>query len=119
MSSISDCEQSKAVDCVPRRIATDSPFMPRRSLHPNSPNSGTRLNDVANSPNLCTGELEYDYYGYTPALGACLAFTILFGLSTLAHLVQGIKGRRWFMLFTMTLCGLGETIGVSGQQRSV
>lgn len=40
-----------------------------------------------------------------------ITFVVLFALSAAAHLVQGIRSRYWFMLYTVFLCAVGEVIG--------
>ena len=67
----------------------------------------------------CTYEtcgLEYSYWGYRPSYGANIAFTVLFGISTLAFLAQGIVGKRWlgFTIAMVSGCAL-EIIGYIGR----
>jgi len=40
---------------------------------------------------------------------------LLFGLSTSIHLAQAIYTRRWYLLFTVLLCGIAEVIGWGGR----
>ncbi|TFK97971.1 RTA1-domain-containing protein [Pterulicium gracile] len=54
-------------------------------------------------------------YGYTPTTYVTLIFLVWFGVSTLLHVFQAIKTRTWFMLYTATLAGLGETLAWVGR----
>ncbi|KAL8779778.1 MAG: hypothetical protein Q9203_001191 [Teloschistes exilis] len=56
--------------------------------------------DPSNPPN----------YGYTPSLAAGIAFIVLFGTLTTAHLALTILSRRWWQLL-FVLGGLGELLG--------
>lgn len=75
--------------------------------------TGTLTNAVVGSVNKCTHKVEYFAYGYNPSKAAGVIFSLAFGLCTLVHTFQAFKGRRWFVLFTMVLCGAIETLGVS------
>jgi hypothetical protein len=77
--------------------------------------TGDIRNNVAGSINSCTGEVEYSYYGYNPALWVTILFTTLFGLTLLVHLAQAVRYRLWFLLATVCVCALGETIGWAGR----
>lgn len=50
-------------------------------------------------------------YGYTPSLAATLICLIIFSLSTLTYLVQGIKTRTWIFTVAMVCGGLSEIFG--------
>jgi hypothetical protein len=52
---------------------------------------------------------------YRPALGVQIAFIVLFGVSTLMHLIQGIRYRTWFFGSMMALGCIGEMIGYGGR----
>ncbi|PAV21959.1 hypothetical protein PNOK_0191600 [Pyrrhoderma noxium] len=54
-------------------------------------------------------------YGYIPNEAVCLTFIVLFGVSTLLHLVQSLYFRLWWLLPTAVLAGLGEVIGWAGR----
>ncbi|KAL8703896.1 MAG: hypothetical protein Q9201_002947 [Fulgogasparrea decipioides] len=49
-------------------------------------------------------------YDYTPSLAAGIAFVILFGITTVAHLALTILTRRWWFL-VFILGGFGELLG--------
>ncbi|KAI4710584.1 hypothetical protein J4E89_005041 [Alternaria sp. Ai002NY15] len=55
---------------------------------------------------------EWAYWGYQPSLATNIAFAALFGISTIAYLVQGIMGKRW-LGFTVAM-GTGCAIEVVG-----
>ena len=50
-------------------------------------------------------------YGYAPNLGATLFFLILFSLSAIASLVQGIKTRTYIFTAAMVLGSVSEALG--------
>ncbi|KAL7410417.1 RTA1 like protein-domain-containing protein [Mrakia frigida] len=75
----------------------------------------TLVNPVVGSLNLATGEVEYDSYGYQVNLGSAIFFTVFFALSTLLHTYQAIHYKLWWLLWTLSLGGLGETIGWAGR----
>ncbi|KAF9077442.1 RTA1 like protein-domain-containing protein [Rhodocollybia butyracea] len=50
-------------------------------------------------------------YGYTPTLWIAIMFVVLFSISTLAQLIQGLYARHWFILPTIVLGGCGEILG--------
>lgn len=41
---------------------------------------------------------DYKYYKYDPSLTAGIIATVLFGLSTAAHLAQMIATRTWYFI---------------------
>ena len=49
-------------------------------------------------------------YGYDPTLAAGIIFSVVFGLTMLAHLVQTIQYRKWWYS-AIGLGALGELIG--------
>jgi hypothetical protein len=59
---------------------------------------------------------EYSYWGYRPSLSANLAFTVLFSISTIAFLAQGIFSRKWlgFTIAMASGCAV-EVIGYAGR----
>lgn len=59
-----------------------------------------------------TCPVSQSIYGYTPNLGATLFFLILFALSTITYLGQGIRSKTtWFFTIAMMLGGISETMG--------
>ena len=60
--------------------------------------------------------MGYAYWRYQPSFSINLAFTVLFGLSMVAFLVQGIAGKRWlgFTIAMASGCAL-EVIGYVGR----
>jgi hypothetical protein len=59
---------------------------------------------------------EYAYWGYRPSFATNVAFTALFGLSTIAYLVQGIAGKRWLGLTIAMASGCAlEVVGYIGR----
>lgn len=72
-------------------------------------------NPVVGSVNLCdgTGEVNFAYYDYNPHLWVCGLFVALFAITTLVHFAQAIIRKRWYLLATVFLCGVGETLGAS------
>ena len=69
--------------------------------------------------NACSYEtcsLDWSYWGYRPSFSANIAFTVLFGVSTLAYLAQGIVGKKW-LGFTIAMAAgcVIEVIGYIGR----
>ncbi|KAF8326222.1 RTA1 like protein-domain-containing protein [Cantharellus anzutake] len=60
-------------------------------------------------------EPSYTPYGYAPTLWICTLFLALFSLSTIIHLGQALWCRRWYLILTLVLGGIGEIIGWSGR----
>ncbi|EKM61073.1 uncharacterized protein PHACADRAFT_247431 [Phanerochaete carnosa HHB-10118-sp] len=58
---------------------------------------------------------EVSPYGYVPNKGLCIAFVVLFGLSTLLHFLAAFKFRLWWLIPTACLMGTGEVIGWVGR----
>ncbi|KAF8148357.1 RTA1 like protein-domain-containing protein [Mycena galopus ATCC 62051] len=54
-------------------------------------------------------------YGYTPHEYVGIIFIVVFGLSTVLHVGQGIYYRMWWLFPTACLCGVGEVIGWAGR----
>lgn len=48
-------------------------------------------------------------------LWASALFTALFSIVSIAHLIQAILGRKWFMLGTVFICAVTETLGWSAR----
>lgn len=74
--------------------------------------SGPLANPVANSVNLCINKIAYNFYGYNVTEWVAIVFTALFGLSAIIHLIEAIRSRMLFLIFTITLCAMDEFIGV-------
>lgn len=68
--------------------------------------------DIANGP-ADLGSLSL--YGYPPTAWICKLFVVLYSLVTVFHLAQAIQSRLWWMIPTVAICGLSETIGWSGR----
>lgn len=75
--------------------------------------SGPLFNPDVGSINACTGDYEYTAYNYNIHKWTAILFVVLFALSSAAHLVQAILSRRWYLLGTIFICALTETLGVS------
>ncbi|KAF8799461.1 RTA1-like protein [Phlegmacium glaucopus] len=54
-------------------------------------------------------------YHYVPTEGVAIAFIILFGVSTIAHMSQATFYRMWWLLPTICLCGVLEVLGWSAR----
>ena len=67
----------------------------------------------------CTYEtcsLDYSYWGYRPSFSANMAFAILFGLSSLGYIGQGLFGKGWLGFTIAMVCGcVLEVIGYVGR----
>jgi hypothetical protein len=59
--------------------------------------------------------IPYSPYGYLPSLPAGIIFSILFGLITVANLLNTIRTKYWWMGFFLTAGALLETIGWVGR----
>jgi hypothetical protein len=71
-------------------------------------------------PVTCTFEIcgfELSYWSYRPSKSANLAFAILFGISALAFLAQGIASKKRWLGFTiaMVLGCIIEVVGYVGR----
>lgn len=60
---------------------------------------------------LETCDPSQSIYGYRPDLAATLIFLIVFALSGVAYVFQGIKSRTWFFTGAMVLGAISETLG--------
>lgn len=59
---------------------------------------------------------EWTYWEYIPALSPNVAYAVLFGLSTVAFLGQGVLGKRWaWFTFSMVAGCLLEVVGYVGR----
>ncbi|TFK26903.1 RTA1-domain-containing protein [Coprinopsis marcescibilis] len=54
-------------------------------------------------------------HGYIPSQKSAIIFIAIFALSTIAHIVQLSKKRTWFMIQTIVLCGVLESVGWGGR----
>ncbi|KAG9118476.1 hypothetical protein FRC07_007001, partial [Ceratobasidium sp. 392] len=54
-------------------------------------------------------------FNYVPTGWIGILFIALFGVTTATHLLEAIILRTWFMIPTLVLCGIGETIGWAGR----
>jgi len=59
--------------------------------------------------------IKSPYYEYLVNLGVAYTFVILFSLTTVLHVIQAIYFRLWWLLPTVVLAGIGETLGWSGR----
>lgn len=62
-----------------------------------------------------TCQVSKSFYGYTPALGPDVALLVIFGLTLVAHSVQGIYHRAWGTLFAMGWGCICEVLGYAGR----
>ncbi|EIW64628.1 RTA1-like protein [Trametes versicolor FP-101664 SS1] len=69
------------------------------------------MSDPAFTDRDASGHLTSPFYGYLPTAWVNDLFLVLFGLSTIFHLVQAIRTRTWWLLPTVVLAGSGEFIG--------
>ncbi|MCJ1392034.1 hypothetical protein MMC18_004901 [Xylographa bjoerkii] len=68
--------------------------------------------------NLCTlatCNVNISIYEYRPSLAANLVFVILFALSLIVHIIQGVKYRTWGFLFAMCCGCVVEIVGYIGR----
>jgi hypothetical protein len=70
-------------------------------------------------PDTCTFdtcELYGSYFPYRPSRSANLAFTVLFGISAIVFLAQGITSKKWWGFTVAMLMGcVLEVIGYMGR----
>ena len=57
---------------------------------------------------------DFVFYHYAPSLAAAAVFLAVFGLSTIVHCYQCVRGRAWYMV-PLILGGLCETVGYVGR----
>lgn len=74
-----------------------------------------RCNYAEGTRNMFTNQMEYGNPGYVPTLWVGILFFTVFGLSTIAHVAQGIYKRTWWCLWTFVFCGIGELCGWGGR----
>lgn len=84
-----------------------------------TPDYTTAGEPPANWRDTCTPALcgfQYAYFQYVPTKSANMAFAVMFGISALAFLGQGIMGKRWlgFTIAMVSGCVL-EVIGYAGR----
>ncbi|KAK3697954.1 hypothetical protein LTR37_017178 [Vermiconidia calcicola] len=61
---------------------------------------------------LSTCDASQSVYGYAPDLASTVFFLVLFALSGLAYLIQGLRFRNtWFFTIAMLLGAVSETLG--------
>lgn len=75
----------------------------------------TLNNPIVGSINSCTGQVEWDNFNYTPHLWIGVVYVVVFSLTSIAHLYQGIRSKQWYLLCTAVLCGFGELLGWSAR----
>ncbi|KAK4580123.1 hypothetical protein LTR86_000326 [Recurvomyces mirabilis] len=76
------------------------------------------LRDSADSASSDNNALSaFKFYYYHPSLPAAIIFIVLFGLATLAHGVQMVRARTWFMI-PFVIGGIFETVGYVGRALS-
>ncbi|KAF9784938.1 RTA1-domain-containing protein, partial [Thelephora terrestris] len=54
-------------------------------------------------------------FNYVPSFAAGIVFVVLFGLLTTIHLGQALRSRMWWLLPTVVIGGIGESIGWAGR----
>lgn len=73
----------------------------------------TSINNLVGSANDCTGAVDYRFFNYNPSVPISALFVAIFALITLLQIGQSLYYRRYYMLYTIVLCGFVETLGVS------
>lgn len=81
----------------------------------NPPSHHYQLGMSTNSTSHHHHHSDNSGYGYTPTFWICVLFVVLYSLSCIAHTLQGLVYRKWWMLPTMSLGCIGEIIGWSGR----
>jgi hypothetical protein len=78
-----------------------------------------RADDARDYRKTCTFDtcpLDWSFWGYRPSFSANMAFTILFGISTLGYIGQGVLSRGWLGFTIAMVCGcILEVIGYVGR----
>ncbi|KAH7920424.1 RTA1-domain-containing protein [Leucogyrophana mollusca] len=64
---------------------------------------------------LLRGNTGIGPYDYVPTRSVGIAFTTLFAISTVAHIVQSVRFRLWWLLPTAVFCGVSELVGWSAR----
>lgn len=76
-------------------------------------------NYVTFGPNVnCTlavCPVDWSVYEYRPSVPANVTLLVLFGVSLLIHLVQGLRWRTWSFMIAMILGCIDEIIGYAGR----
>ncbi|KAH3962333.1 hypothetical protein HBI80_034600 [Parastagonospora nodorum] len=107
-------------DLAPDSTGSDYPSPVDYSGYTNSPGYVDSLSTYARD---CTWEkcqLRMAYFYYRPSKGVNTAFAVLFGISALLFLVQGIASRKRWLGFTIAMvagCAL-EVVGYAGRIRA-
>ncbi|EGO01240.1 hypothetical protein SERLA73DRAFT_179372 [Serpula lacrymans var. lacrymans S7.3] len=78
-------------------------------------NFTTTASDIISSHLLARGDRSLGPYDYVPTKSVGITFVTLFAISTVAHFVQSIRFRTWWMLPTAVLCGIAELVGWSAR----
>lgn len=60
---------------------------------------------------LLAGNTGIGPYDYVPTRWICITFVTLFAISTVAHLVQAMRFRIWWLFPTAIFCGVSELVG--------
>lgn len=68
----------------------------------------------ASSPDLA-GNTGIGPYNYVPSRDVGIAFVALFAISTVAHIVQAVRFRMWWLFPTAVFCGVFEVVGWSAR----
>ncbi|KAI6002087.1 RTA1-domain-containing protein [Pisolithus albus] len=68
----------------------------------------------ASSPDL-SGNTGIGPYNYVPSRDVGIAFVALFAISTVAHIVQAVRFRMWWLFPTAVFCGVFELVGWSAR----
>lgn len=74
----------------------------------------TSLMTRASSPDL-SGNTGIGPYNYVPSRDVGIAFVVLFAISTVAHIVQAVRFRMWWLFPTAVFCGAFELVGWSAR----
>ncbi|KAI6145077.1 RTA1 like protein-domain-containing protein [Pisolithus tinctorius] len=74
----------------------------------------TSLMTRVSSPDLA-GNTGIGPYNYVPSRDVGIAFVTLFAISTLAHIVQAVRFRMWWLFPTAVFCGVSELVGWSAR----
>ncbi|RDB26463.1 Uncharacterized protein C17G6.02c [Hypsizygus marmoreus] len=64
-----------------------------------------------NSTNVESIDNDSSPYGYIPTQSIAIVFLVLFSVSTIAHTGQATYSRMWWLLPTVTFCGILEILG--------
>ncbi|KIM54062.1 hypothetical protein SCLCIDRAFT_1222277 [Scleroderma citrinum Foug A] len=54
-------------------------------------------------------------YNYVPSREVGIVFVTLFAISTVAHIVQAVRFRMWWLFLTAVFCGVSEVVGWSAR----